>query len=215
MSHVVVESNDPFAPARGPADTVARATRQLACAVAALVGLSQPADAEPADDARRERGAPRAPAPAVLAFDGRGRLVHRSASAAALLDVLPTAAADAHGGEGGRTVRGRDGQAYLVHVVPAAAADAADPGAPSTFVVIAALGTPETGATVEERYGLSPREREILRRVSRGDATKAIAASLGLSAHTVQEYVGRACRKAGVRTRRELVARLLEPAAGA
>jgi DNA-binding CsgD family transcriptional regulator len=52
----------------------------------------------------------------------------------------------------------------------------------------------------------------MLRHVARGDASKAIAAALGLSVHTVQEYVGRACRKVGVRTRRELVARLLEPA---
>jgi DNA-binding CsgD family transcriptional regulator len=100
-----------------------------------------------------------------------------------------------------------------VHVVPAAALDAADPDAPRTFVVIAPAAPREEGTSgVAERFGLSPREQEILRRVARGDATKAIAAALGLSTYTVQEYVGRACRKAGVRTRRELVARLLEPA---
>jgi DNA-binding CsgD family transcriptional regulator len=169
--------------------------------------------------------------PAVLAFDAHGHLLHHSASATALLAILLNADVEEHrsnapasvahvvhalGGAGTpAVVHARDGRAYMVRVLPAAAHDDG-PDAPSTFVVIDASTDASAGdtlapvATVAQRYGLSPREGEILRRVARGDATKAIAAALGLSAHTVQEYVGRACRKAGVRTRRELVARLLE-----
>jgi DNA-binding CsgD family transcriptional regulator len=166
--------------------------------------------------------------PAVLAFDAHGHLLHHSASATALLAILLSADVDerpssarasaAHvvhalGSAGApAVVHARDGRAYVVRVLPAAAHEDS-PDAPSTFVVIDASideSAGETVATVAQRYGLSPREGEILRRVARGDATKAIASALGLSAHTVQEYVGRACRKAGVRTRRELVARLLE-----
>ena len=164
-------------------------------------------------------------APAVLAFDARGRLLHHSASATALLAALLTADVDeragvpptvAHvvhalGGEHARVVRGRDGRTYSLHVL-ATASPADDPLAPRTYVVIdrSSDDDGEHVASVARRFGFSPREGEILRRLARGDATKTIAASLGLSAHTVQEYVGRACRKAGVRTRRELVARLLD-----
>ncbi|AHG90702.1 regulatory protein LuxR [Gemmatirosa kalamazoonensis] len=170
-------------------------------------------------------------APAVLAFDARGRLLHHSASATALLATLLTADVDerraeerradepptvAHvvhalGGEHARVVHGRDGRTYQLHVL-AAASPADDPDAPRTFVVIDRTSDDDGAhvASVARRFGFSPREREILRGVARGDATKAIAAALGLSMHTVQEYVGRACRKAGVRTRRELVARLIE-----
>jgi DNA-binding CsgD family transcriptional regulator len=94
----------------------------------------------------------------------------------------------------------------MLQAMPAVAHDARDASAPRTYVVIAPTGDVTSLAA---RYGLSPREHEMLRRIARGDANKAIAAALGLSAHTVQEYVGRACRKVGVRTRRELVARLL------
>lgn len=55
---------------------------------------------------------------------------------------------------------------------------------------------------------------EALARVARGQGTKEIAAALGLSSYTVQDYVRRACEKVGVRTRRELAARLYVDAAG-
>lgn len=44
--------------------------------------------------------------------------------------------------------------------------------------------------------------------MSRGDSTKEVAAALGLSPHTVSEYLDRACGKVGVRGRKALVARL-------
>ncbi|HET7458470.1 MAG TPA: helix-turn-helix transcriptional regulator [Gemmatimonadaceae bacterium] len=116
--------------------------------------------------------------------------------------------------------RGRSGRWYALHAVVAA------PGAwreASAVVVIspssdagdvddatAADGSDAAAvSSLAERYGLSPRERGVLLRVARGESTKAAAAALGLSPFTVQDYVKRACDKVGVRTRRELVARLL------
>ena len=169
--------------------------------------------------------------PAVLAFDAAGRLLHRSATAAALLNALGDPAEaiadvprDRHTvpavvagvvarrpATGSHVVAGRDGGRYVLHVLPGSP-DATD-GAPSTYVLIATAdadgSTSDHVAALAARHGLSPREEDVLRRVAHGDANKAIAAALGLSTYTVQEYVGRACLKVGVRTRRELVARLL------
>jgi DNA-binding CsgD family transcriptional regulator len=219
MSHVV---GDPIESAAG--ERVARVARRLALSLAAVAELSQPAEAsavEPCADVERKTG----PQPAVLALDGEGRLLHRSASAAAVLETLhesaPIDRIVAECGDGrARTVVGRDGLAYVLQAVPAAPGDRAEAAAPRTYVLIAPASLPNDAppsppdrtASLASRLGLSPREHEMLRRVARGDANKAIAAALGLSMHTVQEYVGRACRKAGVRTRRELVARLLDTA---
>jgi len=58
------------------------------------------------------------------------------------------------------------------------------------------------------RYDLSLREREVVAAVTRGESTKAIAESLGVSPHTVIEHIDRACRKIGVRGRKALIAKL-------
>ena len=44
--------------------------------------------------------------------------------------------------------------------------------------------------------------------VVRGEPTKRIAHQLGLSTHTVQDYLDKACDKVGVRGRKALVSRL-------
>jgi DNA-binding CsgD family transcriptional regulator len=119
--------------------------------------------------------------------------------------------------------RGRSGRWYALHAVTA------EPGAwrdASTVVVIAPADAADAeaaaiasspppppdeasvAATLAERYGLSPRERDVLLRVARGESTKAAAAALGLSPFTVQDYVRRACEKVGVRTRKELIAKI-------
>src|SRR5262245_43728531 len=57
---------------------------------------------------------------------------------------------------------------------------------------------------------LSPREREIARMVSKGYATKTIAAVLEISMWTVGTYLRRIFAKLGVGTRAAMVARLQE-----
>ena len=58
------------------------------------------------------------------------------------------------------------------------------------------------------RYDLSAREREVVAAVVRGEPTKCIAATLGISPYTVAEHLDRACAKVGVRGRKALVAKL-------
>jgi len=58
-------------------------------------------------------------------------------------------------------------------------------------------------------YGLTAREVDVARLVLRGDSTTAIAGSLHISAHTVQDHLKSVFDKVGVRSRRDLVGRLL------
>lgn len=52
---------------------------------------------------------------------------------------------------------------------------------------------------------LSPREREIVRRLADGEPQKAIAADLGIAVRTVEVYTARAREKTGTRTVTQLV----------
>jgi DNA-binding CsgD family transcriptional regulator len=58
-------------------------------------------------------------------------------------------------------------------------------------------------------YGLTARELDVARHVLRGDSTKAVANALHISAHTVQDHLKSVFDKVGVRSRRDLVGRLL------
>lgn len=55
--------------------------------------------------------------------------------------------------------------------------------------------------------GLPPRVRQVLRRLLEGDADKQVARRLGLSPHTVNQYVKLVYRHFGVASRPELLAR--------
>jgi len=102
-------------------------------------------------------------------------------------------------------VRGRSGRWYVVQ------ANLAEPdasGRSSTVVVLRPLAPREMAPMLSSLYGLSPREREIVAAVVRGDTTKEIAARLAISPATVKEHLDRACAKTGARGRRALIARL-------
>jgi DNA-binding CsgD family transcriptional regulator len=66
----------------------------------------------------------------------------------------------------------------------------------------------EVAGILTRLYGFSAREREVIAAVARGEPTKFIAASLGVSPHTVTEHLERACHKLGVRGRKALIAKL-------
>jgi len=101
--------------------------------------------------------------------------------------------------------RGQSGQWYSIRT----ALTEPDPtGDSSTVVLITPLGRGEVAPLLTRLYGLSPREREVLMLVARGLSTKEIARRLGISSYTVQEHLGHASDKVGVRGRRALLARL-------
>jgi DNA-binding NarL/FixJ family response regulator len=58
-------------------------------------------------------------------------------------------------------------------------------------------------------YGLTSREQTVTELVCRGLSTREIGARLHISEHTVQDHLKSIFDKAGVRSRRELVATIL------
>lgn len=101
--------------------------------------------------------------------------------------------------------RGVSGRWYSIR---ASLAEPDAEGESAAIVVIQPAVPREVASMLTTLYDLSGREREVVASVARGDSTKAIADSLGLSPHTVIEHIDRACHKIGVRGRRALIAKL-------
>lgn len=166
----------------------------------------------------------------LLVLDGRGRVRTRNAAARQHLadladvgvpaDTVPHAVASTAGevlwqlqserrnGASPLDVhlhaRGRSGRWYRV----LASRAETNGKEPETLVLIEPARRAEVAPLLTRLYGLTPREREALSLVARGASTQAIARRLGISPYTVQEHIGNACNKVGVRTRKELVAKL-------
>ena len=102
-------------------------------------------------------------------------------------------------------VRGTSGCWYVLR---ASLSEPDATGTSSVVVVIRPALRREVAPVLSRLYALSQREREVVAAVSRGESTKCIAAALGVSPHTVEEHLERACRKIGVRGRKALVAKL-------
>ncbi len=169
--------------------------------------------------------------PGILVLDSRGRIQTWNRAAVHCLedladegrggDALPYAVGSAVSRMGHRIARGaadpsepldgrirargRSGRWYAIQ---ASLSEPDAQGACSTIVLIEPARPAEIVPILTRLYGLTPREREVLALAAKGRSTKRIARELGISSYTVQEHVGNACRKVGVRTRRELLAKL-------
>ena len=91
-----------------------------------------------------------------------------------------------------------------------------DPGAGSPpgpiAVVVEHADAHTTAPLLLAAHGLTPRETEVARLVLRGASTVAVVDALHISRHTVQDHLTAIFDKVGVRSRRELMGRLLATA---
>lgn len=101
-------------------------------------------------------------------------------------------------------LRDRGGRWIVLH---ASCLDESDDTGPVAVVVEPAKSA-EIAPIIVEAYGLSPRERDVVRGVARGMSTPEIAAELFLSGHTVRDYIKAVFEKVGVGSRGELIAKL-------
>lgn len=78
----------------------------------------------------------------------------------------------------------------------------------SVAIVIEPAKSSEIAPIIIEAYSLTPRERDVVGALARGDSTSEIATRLFLSPHTVRDHMKKVFEKVEVSSRAELVAKL-------
>ena len=102
-------------------------------------------------------------------------------------------------------VRTRAGRWAVLH-----ASRLASPGLDAVAVIIEEPSPAELAPVLMLAYGLTKREQTVTRLVCRGLSTHEIAARLHITTNTVQDHLKSIFDKIGVRSRRELVAAILQ-----
>jgi DNA-binding CsgD family transcriptional regulator len=128
---------------------------------------------------------------------------------APVMALIARARAVADGHEPGPArmrLRGLNGQWLVLHASCMSNGSGAVNG--TVAVVVEPAKSSDIAPIIVEAYALSPRERDVVRAISRGMTSAEIATELFLSPHTVRDYVKSVFEKVGVSSRGELVAKL-------
>lgn len=104
-------------------------------------------------------------------------------------------------------LRDRSGRWVVLHA-SVLGGSGGQPSGENVAVVVEPAKSAEIAPIIIEAYGLTPRERDVVRAIARGSSTPEMAAELFLSTHTVRDHIKSVFDKIGVSSRAELVAKL-------
>ena len=162
------------------------------------------------------------PGPSVIVVDGADRVLNITAAARTRVEELGgwdhgslpstvlAAVAAARTTPELATTRavGRSGSWLLIRATTFAPATGAGPAREVVITIDTASAADVSALTLAAR-GLSPREQDVAGLVLQGASTQAIAATLHLSPHTVQDHLKSIFARLGVNSRREMVRQLV------